>query len=276
MKLLGALGLDWKIFLIQILNFLILFFILKWLFFKPFIAALKKEKAKAKEIKEIEGNIEKEKIIWQKEKEKEILEIKKKVNNMLANAKIFADNIKKENTEKFLEEQKKLLEKIDKQSKAITNTYKKSMVRDYKKKIFSGIIDLFKAEFSSKSKTDIQNGFWLPFIKKINSIGKNEIIQIFQQSRKKAPLVSIYSSLPLTNNQKNDLQIILERKKEKSLSNIFSKNNLQVIFQKKSLPKKFKIKKDIKRDLIAGFQLELGGILIEENLKSKIVQVIKE
>ena len=41
MKLLGALGLDWKILIIQSINFLILFFILEKLFFKPFVQAFK-------------------------------------------------------------------------------------------------------------------------------------------------------------------------------------------------------------------------------------------
>ncbi|RLE06584.1 MAG: hypothetical protein DRJ06_07530, partial [Candidatus Aminicenantes bacterium] len=50
MKLLGALGINWKILLIQALNFLVLFLILKWLFFKPFITALKRDKKKIEEI----------------------------------------------------------------------------------------------------------------------------------------------------------------------------------------------------------------------------------
>ena len=253
MKILGEFGIDWKIFLIQILNFLILFFILKWLFFKSFIAALKKEKTKAKEIQELKANISQERADWQKEKEKEISAMKEKINKMLAKAEMFAGKIREKNKEKFLEEEKKLLEKINNQSQAITDEYKRKMVKDYEEKNFSRIVEIFETEFSSRSKTEIQNGFWLPFLKKIAAIEDKEIVQIFQRYNK-APSASVYSPLPLNKAQKNDLQIVLKRK----------------------LPSlKLIVKENIKKELIAGFQLELGGILIEENLRTKIKQISK-
>ena len=275
MKILGELGIDWKIFLIQILNFLILFFILKRLFFKNFITALKEEKAKTKEIQELKANISQEKANWQKEKEKEILAMKEKINKVLAKAEMFANKIKEENKGKFLEEEKKLLEKINNQSQAITDEYKRKMVKDYEEKIFSGIIEIFETEFSKRSKMEIQDGFWISFLKKVEAIEDKEIVQIFQ-IRKSTPTVLVYSSFPLSKAQKNDLQIVLKRKlPTEELINNTSKNNLQVVAKRKLPPPKLIIKEKIKKELIAGFQLELSGILVEENLKTKIKQIIR-
>ena len=275
MKILGELGIDWKIFLIQILNFLILFFILKRLFFKNFITALKEEKAKTKEIQELKANISREKANWQKEKEKEILAMKEKINKVLAKAEMFANKIKEENKGKFLEEEKKLLEKINNQSQAITDEYKRKMVKDYEEKIFSGIIEIFETEFSKRSKMEIQDGFWISFLKKVEAIEDKEIVQIFQ-IRKSTPTVLVYSSFPLSKAQKNDLQIVLKRKlPTEELINNTSKNNLQVVAKRKLPPPKLIIKEKIKKELIAGFQLELSGILVEENLKTKIKQIIR-
>jgi len=275
MKILGELGIDWKIFLIQILNFLILFFILKRLFFKNFITALKEEKAKTKEIQELKANISQEKANWQKEKEKEILAMKEKINKVLAKAEMFANKIKEENKGKFLEEEKKLLEKINNQSQAITDECKRKMVKDYEEKIFSGIIEIFETEFSKRSKMEIQDGFWISFLKKVEAIEDKEIVQIFQ-IRKSTPTVLVYSSFPLSKAQKNDLQIVLKRKlPAEELINNTSKNNLQVVAKRKLPPPKLIIKEKIKKELIAGFQLELSGILVEENLKTKIKQIIR-
>jgi len=275
MKILGELGIDWKIFLIQILNFLILFFILKRLFFKNFITALKEEKAKTKEIQELKANISQEKANWQKEKEEEISAMKEKINKVLAKAEMFANKIKEENKGKFLEEEKKLLEKINNQSQAITDEYKRKMVKDYEEKIFSGIIEIFETEFSKRSKMEIQDGFWISFLKKVEAIEDKEIVQIFQM-RKSAPTVLVYSSFPLSKAQKNDLQIVLKRKlPAEELINNTSKNNLQVVAKRKLPPLKIIVKEKIKKELIAGFQLELGGILVEENLRTKIRQIIK-
>ena len=275
MKILGELGIDWKIFLIQILNFLILFFILKRLFFKNFITALKEEKAKTKEIQELKANISREKANWQKEKEKEILAMKEKINKVLAKAEMFANKIKEENKGKFLEEEKKLLEKINNQSQAITDECKRKMVKDYEEKIFSGIIEIFETEFSKRSKMEIQDGFWISFLKKVEAIEDKEIVQIFQMC-KSAPTVLVYSSFPLSKAQKNDLQIVLKRKlPTEELINNTSKNNLQVVAKRKLPPPKLIIKEKIKKELIAGFQLELSGILVEENLKTKIKQIIR-
>ncbi len=266
MKILGALGIDWKIFLIQSLNFLILFFILKLLFFNSFISALRKEKAKDKETKKLREDIIREKNNWQAEKNKEITEIRMKVNKMLSDAKMFANKIKEENTENFLKEQKKLLEKISQQSKAIADKYEKDMIKNYKEQTFLKLIEIFKTELSIKSKTDIQNNFWFSFIKKIDAIKKDEIIQMLLRYKNKIPPIIIHSSVPLSKNQKNDIEIILKKK--------LLRTNL--LNKKKHLPKKLKIKKDIKNDLIAGFQLELNGILVQENLKEKIKKIIEK
>lgn len=274
MRILGALGLDWKIFLIQATNFLILFLILKWIFFKPFIASMQEEKEKAEEIKKAKESISQEKEKWQKEKAEEILKTKKKVDAILTDTEMFAEKIKKENKESFLEEQRKLLEKVSHQSQAIADEYKKSALKNYREKTFSTLIETLKTTLSIQAKTDIQNSFWPSFIKKIDALKKEEIIQMLQRYENKIPPLTIYSSLSLTKTQKDDLQIILKRKL--APINLLVSHSSYKKSKKNLLPKKLKIKKNIQRNLIAGFQLEIDGLLIEENLKNKIEKIIKE
>lgn len=112
--LLSQLGISWKLFLSQVVNFLLLIFVLKFLLYKPLIKLLKERREKI-EIG-IKGGLEAEKIISQAEKIKEqkiseaeikALSIIKKAENdaaktrnrLLAEAKSQSDALLKENSE---------------------------------------------------------------------------------------------------------------------------------------------------------------------------------
>lgn len=112
MKILGSLGIDWKMFLIQALNFLILFLILKWLFFKHFVAALKKEKVKAEEIQKGKDLIEKQKLTLQETKEKEMSEAKKRAREIIKEAENMAKEIKKRVREETEQEKQAVIKQI--------------------------------------------------------------------------------------------------------------------------------------------------------------------
>jgi len=124
MKILGALGFDWKIFLVQALNFLILFLILRKIFFKPFIAALQKEKNKNKEMLENKANISQQKDILKQEKEAEINEAKKEAQKIIKEAKKIAEQIKKRTIKEAEEEKMEIIRQAKSRLKEIKDEQK--------------------------------------------------------------------------------------------------------------------------------------------------------
>ena len=265
MKLLGALGLDWKILIIQSVNFLILFFILKKLFFKPFIQSIKEEQLKKEQISRKQNQLKLEQEKWQKEREEEIIKTRNKIDKMLAEA----EEIIKRNRNKFkigeIEEEKEALKRIQEQSKNIVQQYKEEISQRYKKEIIYSLLNLFSQELSSESKKIIQQNFWRQFIKSIEKTDfeivllKNSLPKLFSnyppdRSQKyiKNPLPKLFSSYPLTRSQKHIITRIINNK----------------------LPQaKINLHYQIDQSIIAGFRLEIGGILVEESLRQKIEKI---
>ena len=265
MKLLGALGLDWKILIIQAFNFLILFFILKELFFKPFIKALKEEKEKTERLKKMEEEISQEKENWQKEREKELAEARAKVEKIISEA----ENINRTDREKMKEEEireeKETIERIRRQSQAILAEYRENLEKNYREKVEQSLLKIFDRTLSRETKIRIQDNFWQEFIKEIKKISLPETVEIslkekiardsklkLAKGKKKQPKkipVIISSAYPLKKYQEN---VILD------------------IFEDKIPKKNFVLEKRIRESLIAGFRLEIGGRLVEENLEEKL------
>ena len=269
MKLLGALGLDWKILIIQSVNFLILFFILKKLFFKPFIQSIKEEQLKKEQISRKQNQLKLEQEKWQKEREEEIIKTRNKIDKMLAEA----EEIIKRNRNKFkigeIEEEKEALKRIQEQSKNIVQQYKEEISQRYKEEVIYSLLNLFSQELSSESKKIIQQNFWRQFIKSIEKTDfeivplKNSLPKLFSRkikiirpksviNIKKDSLFKLSSSYPLTRSQKYIITRIINNK----------------------LPQtKINLHYQIDQSIIAGFRLEVGGILVEESLRQKIEKI---
>jgi len=269
MKLLGALGFDWKILIIQSINFLILFFILERLFFKPFIQALKKEKEKAENLQKKEEIIDKERDDWQREKEEKLLEAKAKIEKILSEA----EEINRKNKEKAREEEirleKEAIRRIRKQSEAILIEYKNNLNKDYRKKVKKSLLEVFNLYLSREAKIKIQDSFWLRFIRDLGKINPSEIIQI---SREKMALKVAESLPPEIRKNIQPKKISLEIFSAYPLSNR-QENTIGKIFKEKIPGKNFNLIKKINPNLIAGFYFEIGGILVEQSLEEKIKKI---
>ncbi len=270
MKLLGVLGLDWKIFIIQTLNFLALFAILYWLFFKPFIKALKQEKEKSEELKSLRQQIEKEKKDLLLQKEKEISEMKQRINAIMAEAEKTAKQIKQASQEELSKKEKLAIERIKKQSQAILDSYKDKMIADYKKEALSKLILTFENDLPEETRQKIEQSLWPNFFKKVSQlsleqtsrdISRKEVLSIFKKIKKE---------------KKSYLEV---KKAEIKVFSVFGllpkqKNNLSAVLAKKLALKQVEIKQEKLKDLIAGFRLEVGGVLVEESLKEKLSKAI--
>ncbi|HHD92662.1 MAG TPA: hypothetical protein ENL06_03545 [Candidatus Portnoybacteria bacterium] len=266
MKLLGALGIDWRILIIQSINFLILFFILKKLFFRPLIQEIQKEKDETEQLKKDKENIIQEKEKWEEEKGKEILSTQAKIENMLARTEEMIRKNKEKYQEKEIEEEKENIQAIRKQAQSILIEYKKKFKSNYQEKIKLSLNDLLFKKLSPEIKIKIQDNFWPAFTKKTRKFNLSSLPQISQIKKRKEThlkkvkkdkkiLVTISSAYPIEKSQELIIQNILE----------------------KSIPKtRMKIRKKRQINLIAGFQLEILGLLVEENLKEKIEKIFKK
>jgi F-type H+-transporting ATPase subunit b len=135
-QLLSQLGIDWKLFLSQAVNFFILLVVLTFFVYKPLIKIIKQRNQKIKEgldkaeeadvrLKEID-NIGKEKI---KEAEKHSIEI---IKDTEKKAKVLEHELQKKNEEKQLQMQKEAQEQLKKQ------------LEDNKKVVLGAAADLVK------------------------------------------------------------------------------------------------------------------------------------
>ncbi len=274
MKLLGVLGLDWKILIIQALNFLVLFFVLYKLFFKAFMKALREEKKKSEQIKKMIQRIEAEKKELALREEKEISEMKQKINTIMAEAEKTARKIREESQEELSEKEKLTIERIKKQSQAILDSYKEKMIDDYKKDAFLKISLIFENEIPEEVRRKIEKTFWPVFFKKVSQISLKKFIEQPIHKHKKEFLNKIRSKE--AENQKSVLKI---KKPDAEIFSAFGlsigqKKNLETVLKKKLNLKKIKIEEKRTEDLIAGFRLEVKGILIEESLKEKLSRAI--
>ena len=267
MELLGALGFDWKIFIIQAINFIILFYILKKLFFKPFISAIKKEKEETDRIRRESEAINFEKEKWEKEKKEQLLKAKADVEKILSEAEEISRKNKEEAKKEEIKREKDAINLIKKQSKAILDSYKDDLNKNYKSRVKKSLLSIFDKNFSKEVKIKIQNNFWNDFVEKLKKMNFPETIRI--DKRKK--------HFQLKDRTKKNVL----KKKELKFFSVFpidtaQKNIIEEIFKEKFPKTNFKLIRKIDKNLIAGFRLEVEGFLFEQNLKEKIEKIFEQ
>ena len=241
MKLLGALGIDWKTFLIQAGNFLVLFLILKWLFFDSFIKAIKKEKEKAERISRGERDL-------QKKKE----EIEKQEEEIIRRARKRAEEIIMENEKVTEKERENILQKMEAETREVLKEARKraeaeveKMKRREEEEIIERTKDILKDVLSRSFSQRLHQEYTRETIDKLErldfgNLGEKEIIT-----------VSVASAYPL------------DRKYKKRISDfLFSKLKNPVL------------KESLDRGLIAGIKITMGDFIIDGSLREKIKRAI--
>lgn len=131
MDLLGKLGIDWRLLIAQIVNFLILLIILRKFLYKPVLKILhdrsKKIEKSLKDAEKIEKNLAQA----EEEKEKQILAGKQEANKIVENSKKHAEQVKKEK----LAEAKKEVEKVIKDAKDEIRSERKEMMNELRSEL---------------------------------------------------------------------------------------------------------------------------------------------
>jgi len=241
MKLLGSLGIDWKVFLIQVINFLLLFIILKWLFFKPFIKAVKEEKEKSKKIENAQEEIEKQK-----------QEIEKKEEDIIKQAKEKTKQIIEEGEEISNEEKGRILKRTEEEARQIIKTSReKAKIEVEKSK------EKEKEKNIETAKAIVKNVFSRSFNRELDQKFSKEAIEElkkldFEKFKNKDIIqVTVISAF------------LLEDKERKEISNFLFSKLENPSFQEKIDP-----------SLLAGMKILIGDYLIDASLNSKIEKSI--
>ncbi len=157
MEFLKDLGLDKYLLVAQIINFLILFLILKALFFKPLKKVLEERKERiAKGLEDADtARILLEKT--QKEKDEIIIAARQEIHLMMENTRKAAEDIKRKIVEDSKQESEKIVSEAKKEAENEMKKMEKQikiMSLDISKKILSNVIPVL---FDEKEKNAVLN-----------------------------------------------------------------------------------------------------------------------
>lgn len=96
MEILEQFGIDWKLIVVQVINFLVLLLILKKVLYKPVMAMLEKRRLEVVASMKASEEMQKEKEVFSKQAAKEMEEVRKKAHAVTARADAAAENAKKQ------------------------------------------------------------------------------------------------------------------------------------------------------------------------------------
>jgi F-type H+-transporting ATPase subunit b len=119
MEFLGHLGIDIKLLIAQIINFGLLLWLLSKFLYKPIIKRIEKDENELKRSQEKTIALEQEKQEFSEEKTKEIAEAKDRAKEIIKEAEVIAEDIKKRALEEMEQEKQAVIKQIQTRLKEI-------------------------------------------------------------------------------------------------------------------------------------------------------------
>jgi len=242
MEFLGKIGIDFKILIAQIINFLVLLWFLKKFLYQPIIKNLEERAKKAQEIEEKE-----------KEIQRKIKEMERKEEEIIEKAKQKAQEIIEEGEEISIKERERILRRAEEEMKKILKEAREKaeievekMKQKEKEEILKKAKEIVKKALSESFTLKLHQKY---FEEVFQEIGKLDLEKI----KKEIVEVTIISAFPL------------KKEEEKRLSEFFFKKLKNPAFNQKVDP-----------SLIAGIEIYLNGFSIKASLKEKIEKAIYE
>ncbi len=268
MEFLGALGIDWKLLIAQIVNFGLLLWLLTKFLYKPIIKRIEKDEKELEQAQIQNEELTQDKNSFAEQKEKARVEMQRQVQEIIKEANDIALEIKQAARKKADSE----VLAIIKQTKGKLESLQPDIEKEIFKKAHAKIGISFKESFIGavplSLQKEFQNVFWsdfikqvrvltLPELKNLNLVGIVEKFKKERETKKNAPkkesdkiftqkigAVILESVYPLAPKQGEELEKMISEKTGVKL-NIIKKQN---------------------KDLINGFRFEIAGIIIESNL----------
>ena len=241
MRLLGSLGIDWKVFLIQVLNFTVLFWILKVLFYKPFITAIKQERKKAEDIKNGKKQLQIETEEMRKKEEEIIRQARLEAQQILAKTRTVSQKEKDKIIKHTGEEIKKILEDAKKKAQFIIE---ESQEQDTKR-----IINKAQETIQKILSKSLTQNLHQQYVKEaMDNLGQSNLNKVRSTD---VDVITVISAFPLTKEDKQKISDVLFKKLGTAA---------------------FTVKID--KDLLLGIKIILNGFIIDSSLQNKINKII--
>ncbi|MCL4338722.1 hypothetical protein M1271_03470 [Patescibacteria group bacterium] len=267
---LGNIGIDLKLLVAQIINFTLLLLILGKFLYKPMIEKVEKEERELSEARKEKDDLEKEKRSFDKEKERELSKLREESQTILAEAQTIAQKIRKDAQKMGEEDVSKLTEQAKEHLTGAEKHLREEIKGDLMAKFIDGVISEMVVSLDEERKKSLQTMY---FIKLQESIGKlsptllagdytgltdqksDEEIKVGNQEMANGQASTLEYAIPLVEDDVGNLRKMIEEK--------FRLRGIQFTVREK-------------KDLVAGFRLTLGGILIEENFFHDIKTAVKK
>jgi F-type H+-transporting ATPase subunit b len=142
MDFLKNLGIDWRLFIAQIINFGLLLWILSKFLYAPIVRQIEKNESELEEAKRLTEKLTNDRDDFAKRKKSEMTEAQKKTRKIFSDAETSAEEIRKS----AFEEQKKMRQQLINQAASAAES-KKDQIRD---KIRKEVTGEMRSEFTEK------------------------------------------------------------------------------------------------------------------------------
>lgn len=112
MEVLGKIGIDWKLLIGQMINFGLLLWLLNRFLYKPIIKRIEKDERELDQVNIQRAKLKREKEALSREKNKTIMEAKRRSREIIKEAEDIAEKIKRRAQEEATQEKKAVIKQI--------------------------------------------------------------------------------------------------------------------------------------------------------------------
>jgi len=242
MELLGKLGIDLKLLLAQIINFLVLLWLLRLVLYKPLVKKLEERTKKAKEIEDGLRDLQRRKEEMKKKEEEMIRETKEKTRRIIAESKEISEEERERILERAEEEMREILKKAREKAELEVEMIRKREEEELLEKAK----EILQRVLSKSFTKDLHRKYIDKTIEKLYQLDFSDL------KGKEITSVVVVSAYPLN------------KKEEKQISDFLFKKLRNPTFQEKIDP-----------DLIAGIKVIIDEISIDGSLSGKIKKAIQ-
>lgn len=269
MEFLGNLGIDLKLLIAQMVNFGLLLWLLTRFLYRPIIDRIEKDEAELKEAQTLREKLERERKEFEERKIRERIELEKRVEKIIKEAKNIALDIEKETREKAEASAAETIRQTKDKLGSLKPEIEEKIMKEARAKIKDSFREAFLAALPPHLQKKLQDVFWEDLLTHVKSLAariakRPDLAEILKRPKlSKTPLPKMEFEKMLA--QKIGPVILeyarpLAKEQEKELEEIISSN----------IGAKFNIAEKLNRELINGFRFEIAGMLVESNLLSII------
>ena len=174
MQFFTQLGIDWRLLVAQIINFVILIWLLSKFLYKPVLKQIQEDEEKRREVDEARQSIEKEKELLKQLAEQELAEAKKQSRKIIADAAKFAEDLKNQTSseQRFLNE--KLAQQLRQETALLTSLLEEKIIKKEQAVTLRKALDVLDKTLDNARKEEVEKMF---FDRLISNIKKARLPQ---------------------------------------------------------------------------------------------------